>query len=91
MVKKIVAVMLLVLFGLHYKFWSDKDGIPQYWRLKEAIALQEEENLKLRERNDRLLSDVRNLKEGLVSIETRARRDLGMVREGETFYQFVDY
>nr|VFK56576.1 MAG: Septum formation initiator [Candidatus Kentron sp. TUN]VFK61898.1 MAG: Septum formation initiator [Candidatus Kentron sp. TUN]VFK62843.1 MAG: Septum formation initiator [Candidatus Kentron sp. TUN] len=61
------------------------------WQLREAISQQEEENVALRERNRRLKADVTDLKEGLTAIESRARRDLGMIREGETFFQFVDY
>nr|VFK37479.1 MAG: cell division protein FtsB [Candidatus Kentron sp. TC]VFK37590.1 MAG: cell division protein FtsB [Candidatus Kentron sp. TC]VFK51866.1 MAG: cell division protein FtsB [Candidatus Kentron sp. TC] len=88
---KIIAVLLLVLFALQYRLWSETDGIRHIWRLQEEISLQEQENAKLEERNQRLMADVRDLKEGLTAIETRARRDLGMIHKDETFFQFIDY
>jgi cell division protein FtsB len=37
-----------------------------------------------------LANEVANLKDGLESVEERARTDLGMIKEGETFYMVVD-
>nr|VFK18582.1 MAG: cell division protein FtsB [Candidatus Kentron sp. LFY] len=88
---KILAFLLLVFLALQYRLWLGSDGLPHIRELREAISLQEQENIKLKERNQRLQAEVTDLKEGLTAIETRARRDLGMIRKGETFFQFVDY
>jgi len=37
----------------------------------------------------RLTTEVDDLKSGLGAIEERARTDLGMIREGETFYHLI--
>ncbi len=58
--------------------------------LERAIAAQREENESLRERNRALEAEVNDLKTGLDAIEERARSELGMIREGETFYQVVE-
>nr|VFJ95125.1 MAG: cell division protein FtsB [Candidatus Kentron sp. H]VFJ95842.1 MAG: cell division protein FtsB [Candidatus Kentron sp. H]VFK02015.1 MAG: cell division protein FtsB [Candidatus Kentron sp. H] len=89
---KILFSSLLIVFTyLQYNLWFDQDGFPHTRQLGETIAFQEQQNLTLKERNRRLQADVADLKEGLTSIETRARRDLGMIREDEAFFQFVDY
>lgn len=89
---KILTLLLIALFAyLQYSLWFDQDGLHHTWQLREAISFQKQQNIALRERNRRLQADVADLKEGLTSIETRARRDLGMIREDETFFQFVDY
>ena len=44
----------------------------------------------LRERNEQLEQEVLELQQGLETVEERARRDLGMIREGETYYQVVE-
>lgn len=88
---KTIAFLLLVLIALQHRLWSDTDGIRHIWQLQEAISFQEQENAKLEKRNQRLIADVRDLKEGLTAIETRARRDLGMIHKDEIFIQFIDY
>lgn len=58
--------------------------------LQHKVDIQQEENDDLRERNSILAGEVNDLKDGLESVEERARTDLGMVKEGETFYMVVD-
>lgn len=58
--------------------------------LQYKVESQQQDNEVLRERNKVLANEVDNLKEGLDSVEERARTDLGMIKEGETFYMVVD-
>lgn len=58
--------------------------------LQHKVDMQQQENDDLRERNSILAGEVSDLKDGLESVEERARIDLGMVKEGETFYMVVD-
>ncbi len=44
----------------------------------------------MRERNENLAAEVKDLKQGMVAIEERARSELGMIREGEVFYQTLE-
>ena len=48
-----------------------------------------EQNAHLRARNAALQAEVDDLKSGVAAMEGRARTDLGMVRQGETFYLLV--
>lgn len=64
--------------------------MKELWHLETAITAQAAENEGLRERNEALAAEVTDLKQGLEAIEERARNELGMIREGETFYQVVD-
>jgi cell division protein FtsB len=43
----------------------------------------------LSERNEALEVEVLDLKNGLEAVEERARSELGMIEEGETFYLIV--
>ncbi|MFZ0256098.1 MAG: septum formation initiator family protein [Gammaproteobacteria bacterium] len=79
-----------LLTVLQYRLWIDDDGFAQVQRLREAITAQQIENSKLLTRNERLATEVKDLKEGLEVIEGLARRELGMIAEGETFYQLLD-
>ena len=58
-------------------------------KLRSAVAEQSALNDSLRERNAALDAEVINLKQGMDAAEERARTDLGMIGERETFYQVV--
>ena len=47
-------------------------------------------NQGLSDRNAILENEVRDLKNGMGSIEERARSELGLIKDGETFYLLVD-
>ena len=51
--------------------------------------MQRAENDALGERNHQLAAEVRDLKTGMDALEERARSDLGMISQHETFYQVV--
>ena len=87
---KLVILLLLLLFYLQYKLWFGEGSLQDVRDLHQAVEQQREENLQLRERNDALDAEVRDLQQGLDAIEEHAREDLGMVKEGETFYQVVE-
>ena len=88
--KKLLILLLLLLAYLQYKLWFGAGSLQDVRELQQAVEQQREENLQLRERNDALDAEVRDLQQGLDAIEEHAREDLGMVKEGETFYQVVE-
>jgi len=88
--KTLTAILLLVLLFLQYKLWFSDGGLLKVQQLERAIAVQEDENAALRERNAALAAEVRDLKQGHAAIQERARTELGMVKEGETFFQVVN-
>jgi cell division protein FtsB len=65
------------------------DGYKKTMRLRSAVAEQQALNDELRVRNFALDAEVVNLKQGLEAAEERARTDLGLIGENETFYQVV--
>ena len=84
-------VILLVLFVLlQYRLWVGDGSLAEVWRLNKAVQEQRQENTSLRDRNEALEAEVRDLKTGSEAIEERARSELGMIRDGETFYQVVE-
>ncbi len=81
-------VVLLVL--LQYRLWVGDGSFAEVWDLYQQVEMQREENQQLRERNQALEAEVQDLKQGLGAIEERAREELGMIKEGETFYQIIE-
>lgn len=83
-------LLLGLLLVLQYPLWFGSGSVPAVWRLYQQVQAQETENARLRERNQALIAEVMDLKHGLDAIEERARAELGMVRQGETFFQIVE-
>ena len=88
--KWIIAILLFLLVSLQLRLWIGDGSLAEKSRLTRAIAKQTSENMALRERNRQLSVDVHELKTGLEGIEERARYDLGLIKEGETFYMVVE-
>lgn len=86
----LLIVLTLILLFLQYRLWVGEGSLAQRQVLKHKVEIQQQENEALRERNKVLANEVANLKDGLESVEERARTDLGMIKEGETFYMVVD-
>jgi cell division protein FtsB len=87
--KWFAAALLTALLLLQYRLWLSADGVREMLRLHTAVALQQDENTRLAERNRELAAEVRDLKQGYTALEERARTDLGMIAGNETFYQVV--
>ena len=81
----VISLALLAL--LQYRLWVGEGSLAHVSQLKQDIASQQGENEKLLERNRVLTAEVIELKQGLETIEERARHELGMVKEGETLFQ----
>ena len=85
---------LLVLLGiaglaLQGELWFADDGYRKTFKLRDAVAEQRDLNESLQVRNAALDAEVINLKKGRDAAEERARTDLGMIGQHETFYQVV--
>ena len=87
--KILVGVLLVLLLLLQYRLWFGAGSIQEVSRLRNEAAESRAELIRLNGRNQALAAEVADLKRGLDAIEERARADLGMISEGETFYQFV--
>jgi cell division protein FtsB len=81
-------VFLVLIAALQYPMWLGKGGWLQVRALDGEVREQRTVNAKLKERNDALDADVRDLKTGFDAIEERARSGLGMVRQDEIFFEF---
>ncbi|MBS9426162.1 cell division protein FtsB [Photorhabdus noenieputensis] len=85
-----LTLLLLVLLGwLQYSLWLGKNGIHDYVRVKNDVAMQERNNSKLKARNDQLSAEIDDLTGGQEAIEERSRNELGMIKPGETFYRLI--
>ncbi len=81
--------MLLVIIGLQYRLWIGNGSYSEVWMLESKVEQQIAKNKILENRNNRLNEEVLDLKSGFDVIEERARFDLGMIKQNESFYMVV--
>lgn len=87
--KWLVVALLAVTLAIQYRLWISRDGVSEVLQLREAVATQRDENARLKQRNEQLAAEVRDLKQGFSALEERARSDLGMISRNETYFQVV--
>lgn len=88
--KALMIGLVLVLTILQWRLWAGDGGVGELRQLERQLAEQQAENDSLRQRNQLLESEVLDLKNGLEAVEERARADLGMIRDDETFYMIIE-
>jgi cell division protein FtsB len=88
--KWLILTLSVLFLGLQYRLWVGEGSLAEVVRLGDEIAVQTQENDRLRERNRILAAEVDGLKSGLDAVEERAREDLGMIKPGETFFMVVE-
>lgn len=82
----LTALLLLIQFPL----WLGKGGWLRVWELDQQVNGAHSRNDGLKARNDKLASEVQDLKEGTGAVEERARTELGMIKSSEIFIQILD-
>ena len=88
--KLLWTTMVVVILLLQVRLWVGEGSFAQVWALEKSIAEQREENAELATRNERLYAEVRNLRNEQGAVEERARMNLGLIREDETFFLVVE-
>jgi cell division protein FtsB len=88
---KILIVIILLLIGfLQYRLWYGDGSIAQIQAYQQQLGTLKQEVDERKIRNEALYAEVLDLRKGQDAIEERAREDLGMIRENETFFQILD-
>lgn len=89
-IRWVLAGLVVLALLLQGELWFSRDGYRKTRDLRSAVEEQRAVNTDLKARNTALDAEVINLKEGVDAAEERARTDLGLIGENETFYQVVD-
>ncbi len=79
----------LIIWALFQQQFGD-GGRKELQEKQLLLASQQAEIEVLKQRNEKLSAEVSSLKTGLDAIEERARAELGMIKEGETFIQVIN-
>ena len=85
--KLITIGLWALLFILQYALWVGTGSMAEVYNLRQQVAMQQQQISAHKRRNQRLETEIHSLQTG--AIENKARYELGMVRQNETYYQIV--
>lgn len=86
----ITIVLVVLLLLIQYPLWLGKGGWVRVVELEKQVEVAQAKNQELKARNDKLNSEVQDLKTGTEAVEERARFELGMIKKDEIFVQILD-
>lgn len=85
----LIVVLVVIFIALQYRLWFGDGSLSEVVQLSRELELQKKKLHELEERNRKLEAQVLDLQNGFDAYEEKARNDLGMIKEGETFFQIV--
>lgn len=88
--RAVLAVLVLVIAGLQWRLWIGEGSLAHVSALSDRADRLSVSNEARVERNKILRAEIVDLKNGLESIEEKARVEFGLIKEGETFFLVVD-
>ncbi|MEW5248734.1 septum formation initiator family protein [Microbulbifer sp. 2201CG32-9] len=86
----LLVTLIALLLMTQYRLWIGDGSLAEVSRLKRELEQQQHKNAALALANRQLAREVRSLKEGTDGVEAKARYDLGLIKEGETLFIFLD-
>ena len=89
-IKTLIAIIILLILHLQYRLWLGDASVSQISEYHERLDELNKDIQEKKERNDALYAEVLDLRRGLETIEERARYELGMIKENETFFQVLE-
>ncbi len=86
----LIGGLLGLFLLLQYRLWFAEGGLAEANRLQVQLEEAEAEKAELTARNEALTQEVIALQGGTEAVERNARENLGLIKEGEVYYQFVE-
>lgn len=88
--KWIALILVIILMLLQYRMWFGESSFREIKLQHQKIENIKNENKELELRNQKIVAEINDLRDGTDAIEERARYQLGMIKEGETFIRILD-
>lgn len=88
--KLLLGVLAILFVLLQYRLWFGEGSLAEVFKLERELAEQNRQTAGLEARNEELRAEVESLRKDDDAMEARARKELGLIREGETYFQLID-
>lgn len=86
----LMVFLVAILVLLQMRLWFGEGSISNKIALDRQWETQQQINQEHKLRNRLIAQEVQSLKTNLDSLEEKARKDLGMIKDGEVFYLVID-
>lgn len=83
------ALLVFLLLAVHAQLWFGRGSVTNVAEMQRKLDAQKAANARAQQANERLVSEVSDLKEGLGTVEEKARIELGMVKPNEIYVQIA--
>ena len=87
--KYLITIMAVLLILLLISLWVGHGSYPAKWQLEDEIKAMQQQNEQQREQNRQIRAELEDAQSGNDAVEERARSELGMIRNRETFYEVI--
>jgi len=88
--KIIIAIIILLIVHLQYRIWLGDGSVAEIEAYQQRLDVLQKQVEEKRQRNKALYAEVLDLRKGQEAIEERARDELGMIKEDETFFHVLE-
>ncbi|MGJ0491497.1 cell division protein FtsB [Methylobacter sp.] len=88
--KSLIIIIILLIIHLQYRLWYGDGSIQEIHAYQQRLDELKEQVEEKKVRNEALYAEVLDLRKGQAAIEERARYELGMIKEDETFFQVLE-
>ena len=85
----VTGLLLALLLVLHAQLWFGRGSVSSVGDMQRKLDAQKAANVAAQQANERMASEVRDLKEGLEMVEEKARLELGMVKPNEIYVHYT--
>jgi cell division protein FtsB len=82
-------ILVFLFFVFQGQLWFSSGGVFDLIKTKKTLVSTNGKLAQLKIENQKIISDISDLKSGHSSVEERAREVLGMVQKNEVFYQVL--
>jgi cell division protein FtsB len=88
--KILIAIIILLIIHFQYRIWLGDGSIAEIEAYQQRLDVLKKQVEEKRQRNEALYAEVLDLRRGQEAIEERARDELGMIKEDETFFHVLE-
>ena len=85
----VTAVLIAVLLLLQFQIWTGRGSVQEVSLMKQQLESHRDTNAQLEQQLGRIESEIADLKEGLSTVEEKARYEMGMLKPNEIFVQIA--